>query len=321
MDLEPNELQVELSAAVKRLCEGRFPADIIRAHIESGRIDRPRWRELADAGVFSLRLSEADGGVGLGMADASVVFQELGRALVPGPLVATHLAAGLIDGAATGETIVGILETGHGPLLVEHLDSLDVLVVLAADGVHSIRAGEVSGRPVERPLDASTPITELSTVPKGTPIGGVELARTLRRDGACLTAALLIGISQAATALATGYAKQREQFGRPIGSFQAVKHILADMLARAEVARAAVDAAAATIDQPDVGDPDRAVSVAKILATEAGLLNGKAGIQVHGGMGFTWEVDAQLYLKRSWVLDTHFGSVDEHAERLASLLV
>ena len=319
MDLEPNELQIELSAAVKRLCEGRFPMEIVRAHMESGTLDRGRWRELGDAGVFSLRLSEASGGVGLGMADTGVVFQELGRALVPGPLVATHLAAGLVEGAASGEAIVGLIERGHGPLLVEHLDSIDVLLVLDADGVSQVDARTIAGRRVERPLDASTPLTAVDALPVGTPVGDAEVAARLRRDGACLTAALLVGIAQAATTLATEYAKQREQFGRPIGSFQAVKHLLADMLARSEVARAAVDAACATIDHPEVGSVDRAVSSAKVLATEAGLLNGKSGIQVHGGMGFTWEVDAQLFLKRSWVLDTHFGSLDTHAEALASM--
>ena len=114
------------------------------------------------------------------------------------------------------------------------------------------------------------------------------------------------------------YAKDREQFGRTIGSFQAVKHILADMLARAELARAAVDAAAVTVAQPDIGDPRRAVSVAKLLAGEAAILNGKAAIQVHGGVGFTWDVDAHLLLKRAWVLETHFGNGDAHAESLAA---
>jgi alkylation response protein AidB-like acyl-CoA dehydrogenase len=331
MDLEPTELQVDLTAAVRRLCEGRFPMEIVRAHMESGLLDRSRWRELAEAGVFSLCLSEAEGGTGLGMADAGVVFQELGRALVPGPLVATHLAAGIVEGAATGDTIVGILETGPGagrrvgtgghiPSLVEHLDSIDVLLMLGPDGVTRIDARSVKGRKIERPLDASTPLTELDAAPAGTVVGDASMARDLRRSGACLTAALLVGVAHAATTLAVGYAKQREQFGRPIGSFQAVKHLLADMLARAEVARAAVDAAAAVIDHPEVGDVDRAVSSAKVLAADAALLNGKSGIQVHGGMGFTWEVDAQLYLKRAWVLETHFGSVDDHAELLATLV-
>ena len=102
--------------------------------------------------------------------------------------------------------------------------------------------------------------------------------------------------------MAVAYAKQREQFGKPIGSFQAVKHMCADMLVAAETARAAVHAAAVTIDQPDVGDPDRAAAGAGLLAAEAAIKNGKTSIQVHGGMGFTWEVPAHLYLMRARVL-------------------
>ncbi|MER3452643.1 MAG: acyl-CoA dehydrogenase, partial [Acidimicrobiia bacterium] len=114
--------------------------------------------------------------------------------------------------------------------------------------------------------------------------------------------------------MAVAYAKERVQFGRPIGSFQAVKHACADMLVRVEVARSAVYAAGVTCDTPDVGDPRRAVASAKTAAGEAAIENGKAAIQVHGGMGFTWDVDAHLYLKRAWLLDTHFGSTGENAE-------
>jgi len=131
---------------------------------------------------------------------------------------------------------------------------------------------------------------------------------------------VLLGIAEATQDLATAYAKQRMQFGKPIGAFQAVKHLLADMLVRTEIARASVYAAAVTADDPDVGDVDAAVGGAKLLAGEAALANAKACVQVFGGMGFTWEVDVHLYLKRAWVLDTAFGSADDHAERLAQLL-
>src|SRR5205807_8667320 len=120
--------------------------------------------------------------------------------------------------------------------------------------------------------------------------------------------------------LATAYAKERKQFGRVIGSFQAIKHICADMLVRAEVARAAVYAAGVTIDDPTVGDAARAVAGAKLLACDAAIANGKACVQVHGGMGFTWEVDVHLFLKRAVLLATHFGGADEHAEAMASYL-
>ncbi|HEX9235692.1 MAG TPA: acyl-CoA dehydrogenase family protein, partial [Actinomycetota bacterium] len=129
-----------------------------------------------------------------------------------------------------------------------------------------------------------------------------------------------VGIASAVTDLAVAYAKERRQFDRPIGSFQAVKHILADMLVRTEVARAAVHAAACVVDDRAAGDVERTVAGAKLLAGEAGLANGKAAVQVYGGMGFTWEIDVHLYLKRAAVLAAAFSQADELAEAVASSL-
>jgi alkylation response protein AidB-like acyl-CoA dehydrogenase len=113
---------------------------------------------------------------------------------------------------------------------------------------------------------------------------------------------------------------ERRQFDRPVGSFQAVKHILADMAVRAELARAAVDAAAVSLDHPDAADVARATAGARLLAGEAAVKNAKASMQVHGGMGFTWEVDVHLYLKRAWVLNTTFGTLAEHADAITAAL-
>jgi alkylation response protein AidB-like acyl-CoA dehydrogenase len=128
-------------------------------------------------------------------------------------------------------------------------------------------------------------------------------------------------MAQRLTDLSVAHATSREQFGRVIGSFQAVKHLLADMAVRTEVARAALYAAAAHLDEPAVEGLDRAVAVAKLTAGEAAIANGKSATQVHGGMGFTWEVDVHLFLKRAWLLDTHFGSVDAHADGVADDVV
>jgi alkylation response protein AidB-like acyl-CoA dehydrogenase len=136
-------------------------------------------------------------------------------------------------------------------------------------------------------------------------------------EGAVLTAAQQLGIAEATLALAVEYARGREQFSRPIGSFQSIKHILADCFVRQEAARAAVYAAGATLDQPSVGDVARAVSAAKINAGEAAWKNARACIQVHGGMGYTWEVPAHYFLKRAWVLESVFGGVEEHADFVA----
>ena len=320
MDFDLNEDEAALQEGVRSFCAGRFDMETVRSLADSAGVDRGRWRELADTGVFGLRLPEADGGVGLGMTEAVLVFEELGRAVVPGPILASHLAAGLVDGALSGDRVVGLVERPAHPVLVEHLDALDALVVVDDEGLHLVEADAISGEPVGRPLDPWTPLHVVADLPAGQVIGGPEDAARWRLEGAVLAAAQLLGIAGATVELGTAYAKEREQFGKPIGTFQAVKHILADMLTRAEVARAAVYAAGVTLDDPSVGDPARAAHGAKLIAGEAGIANGKACIQVHGGMGFTWEVDAHLYLKRAFVLDTVFGSGDVHAEAMAALV-
>jgi alkylation response protein AidB-like acyl-CoA dehydrogenase len=313
VDLELTSDERDLQEGVRKLCEGRFPMEAVRSLEASGGVDRGRWRELADAGVFSLRLPESAGGVGLGAREGVLVFEELGRALVPGPLVASSLAAGVVDGE-----VVGSVE--RDGVVVEWLGSLDALVVRDHDGLWAVEPSTVAGEAAAPPLDPLTPVARVTSLPQGEQVGGPEDAARWRVEGAALTAALQLGSAEATLDAAVAYAKERTQFDRPIGTFQAVKHILADMLVRLEVARAAVWAAGATIDQPEVGDPARAASAAKVLADEAALTNGKAAIQVHGGMGFTWEVDAHLHLKRAWVLATQFGSTEHHSEALAASL-
>jgi alkylation response protein AidB-like acyl-CoA dehydrogenase len=325
MDFELTEFQTDLAEGVRRLCEGRFPLETLRTAEGSEQVvDRKGWRELGDAGVFNLCLAESAGGVGLGLPEAVLVFEELGRALVPGPLVASHLAAGLIDGAADGAAVVGLVERPAPgatiPLVVEHLSDLDTLLVLSDQGVAAVDPSTLDATAVHRPMDPLTPLWIVSTLPSGTEVGGSDLSARWRRDGAVLTAALQVGLAGWSTDLATAYAKTRKQFGRVIGGFQAVKHICADMLVRAEVARVAVQAAAVTIIQPDVGDPEVAARGAKLLADEAALANGKSCIQVHGGMGFTWEVPAHLAFKRARVLATQFGTDEELAEWLGDSL-
>ncbi|HEY7133797.1 MAG TPA: acyl-CoA dehydrogenase family protein [Acidimicrobiia bacterium] len=321
MDFELSDDEVALQDGVRSLCAGRFPMERVRATEATGGLDRDGWRDLADAGVFALRLPEADGGVGLGMAAAVLVFEELGRALVPGPLIGTHLAAGLVDGAADGSRVAGVVDERRTPLLIENRDTLDVLLVVGERGIRAVDPSSVEASPVDRPLDPLTPLHRVKgTLPDGDAVAGVDVVMRWRTEGAALAAALLLGIAEATTDVAVAYAKERQQFDRPIGSFQAVKHLCADMLVRAEVARAAVYAAGVTLDDPTVGDPERAVHAAKVTAGDAAVRNGKAAIQVHGGMGFTWEVDAHLYLKRAWWLDTVLGSVEEHSEALAAAL-
>jgi hypothetical protein len=214
--------------------------------------------------------------------------------------------------------IVGFVDEEDGHLWIEHLDVLEDLVVGSERAMRHVDPTTLAGKPSSWPLDPLTPISGVSELPVGTPIE-VDVAE-LRGRGAVLTAALQLGLADRCTELAVDYAKERVQFDRPIAAFQAIKHLCADMLVRTEVARAAVYAAGAHLDDPDEPGLDRGISGAKALAGEAAIVNGKTAMQVFGGMGFTWEVDVHLYLKRAWVLDTHFGSGDVHADAVAAAL-
>jgi alkylation response protein AidB-like acyl-CoA dehydrogenase len=291
MDLDLNDDQVALRDGIASMLAARVPIDRVREGFT-----RELFAELAEAGVFSLRND------GFSWADSVVVFEQLGRACVPGPLVASLLAG---DGR-----IVGVLDGDW----VEYVDALDAVIV---PGAGECSPNELDAEPSSWPLDPGTPIARVAAAPAVTPI---ELDWTAwYRGGAVLTAAIQLGLADRLTEMAVEYAKERKQFDRPIGGFQAIKHLCSDMLVRTEVARAAVYAAGAHLDS-DLPGLDRAVSGAKLLAGEAAVLNGKTATQVFGGMGFTWEVDVHLYLKRAWVLDTHFGSSDTHADAVAAWL-
>jgi alkylation response protein AidB-like acyl-CoA dehydrogenase len=334
MDFRVGDDQRELAEGIRSMLAGRLPLERVRTREGAERVaEAADWHALGETGVFFLTLPEPDG-TGLGLADATVVFEELGRALVPGPLVGTFLAAtsGAVDGAAEGGVQVGTLCAGRpGPVLVEHLGTLDALLVLAADGPPQLLAPAPSGgaRHLAHALDPLTPLWRLDTVPFGGALADDD--GELWRTGTLLTAALQVGHAAAVLDLAVAYAKERQQFGKPIGSFQAIKHMCADMLVRAEVARAGVHAAACLADAPDVAAAEaavagctlgqileRSVSGAKVLADEAAIANARAAIQVHGGMGFTWEVPLHLHLKRSRLLATTFGAPAERAAALAA---
>ena len=319
MDFQLSEDQKALRDGLRSFCDGRVPLDQLPELEKAGGIDRDLWSELAEMGVFSLRVSEENGGVGLGSADGVLVFCELGRRLVPGPIVWTHLTAGLVDGAARGDCIVGGLDLvgSSGPVLVENLDGIDKLVVVRPDGLFVVDARQVEGQAGTTPLDPLTPVHEVASLPDGEQVGGPSDAARLRLEGAALVSGQQLGVAEATLELANEYAKGREQFGQPIGAFQAIKHMLADMFVRQEVCRAAVYAAGATLDDPEVGDVQRAVSTAKLSAGDAAIKNARACIQVHGGMGYTWEVPAHYYLKRAWLFESLFGTSEEHAERVA----
>ncbi|RSS50616.1 acyl-CoA dehydrogenase family protein [Streptomyces sp. WAC01280] len=268
MDFRLTEDQRALRKGVRELLARLFDREALRAAVDAPSLDRGLWRELGAAGFFALRVPEEEGGVGLGLPEAVLLFEEAGRVLLPGPLVATHVAAGVVPGAAEGSVVVTDASEG----LIAWLDEADV-VLGSAEGAVPIRSVD--------------PLTPLHKVPGRMPTTG-ELVAVL------LTAAEQVGSAGATTEMAVSYAGEREQFGQVIGGFQAVKHLCAGMLVRAELARVAVRAAAVT------GDPVE-IAGAKLLADEAATGNARDCLQVYGGMGFTWEADVHLHLKRAWV--------------------
>lgn len=306
MDFQLTGDQEDVRGALRKLCSGRMPVSSLRL---AGGLDRSGWTELADFGVFAPSTA----------ADAAVMFEELGRALVPGPLVWTHLAGDLGVGDVVGG-LEGVERRAGGSALVEHLPDLDALVVLDGEGIRVVDPRALDGVPLDPPLDPLTPVWAVDRLPDGEVVGTAADATRWRLRGAMLAAAQLAGMAEALTELSVAYTRERRQFGRPVGSFQAVKHLLADMLVRSELARTQAFAAAAHLDEPELGGAERAVSSAKCVAGRAAIDNGTASIQAQGGMGYTWEVDSHLYLKRAWVLDSLFGSSDTHADLVAATL-
>ena len=321
MDFELNEDQEALAEGVAALCAGRFDIETVRSMATDG-LDRGRWAELAETGVFSLTRPESDGGMGMGWADAVVVFEQLGRALVPGPLVATTLTAALVgmastdgaacadgaeiaEGAAQGTMVVGTQERSQGRCYVEFLPWIDTLVISDDEGLWSVDAAALrteGATPAAHPLDPLTPVTAVTGLPQGRRIADAKTADEWRQCGALLTATLQLGIAGGATDLAVEYAKQREQFGKPIGAFQAVKHRCADMITRVEVLRAAVYAAGVTVDGKGVDDPARSVAVAK-----GSGLQRCGGLRQRHGSGPRWH-GLHLGSRRSPLLETGLGA-------------
>jgi alkylation response protein AidB-like acyl-CoA dehydrogenase len=230
--------------------------------------------------------------------------------------VATHLAAGtssspaIVEGAGDGSVIVGLAEETPETPIVEHLASVDTLLLLAADGIRPVDVADLSTLEVERPLDPLTPISIVvgSFPTSGAVLADVTVAHRWRTDGLVLTSALQLGLASAAVDLATAYAMEREQFGRPIGSFQAVKHMLADMYVSATLARSNSYYGAWALSTNAAELPE-AAAAARISATQAFQHCAKNNIQVHGGMGFTWEFDCHMYYRRANAVALALGSL------------
>jgi len=308
MDFRFNDEQLALRDAISAFCTSR---DDVNA--------ADTWSVLTDMGVFSLLIPEERGGFGGGVVEAAIVFEQLGAHLVAGPLLWSTITAPLVSDAAriTGVDVRG---DARGPVVVEHVTDSDVVVIVRDDRVERCEASTLGDGVAGEPLDPLTPATQFDVVPSGAVIGGANDGHRLRLVGTVLAAAMLVGVAQGALDVARDYALERHQFGVPIGSFQAVKHLLADCYVRTELARGAAYAAAALSDDATPGEAATAASTAKLLAGEAGIANGRTAVQVLGGMGFTWEMRPHYFLKRAWVLEQTFGTGDTHALALADAL-
>jgi alkylation response protein AidB-like acyl-CoA dehydrogenase len=320
MEFRLSEDQLELQQAVRKFCVGTLAIGGVAERTE-GFGGRSSWRALADLGVFGLLVPAEKSGSGLGCVEAAVVLEQLGGHLVEGPVLWSTITAPLVPGAEDGSRVVAGLEfdpQSTDPLVVEHGSEADTIVVLSNGGAFSHERDDLPEPVALDPLDPLTPVARFARMPEGSRIGDGETAQHLRLLGTVLSAAQLLGIAGQSLEVARDYALTREQFNVPIGSFQALKHLMADMFVRVELARSATYAAASVVDNPRVGEPERAVRIAKLLSGEAALANSRAALQILGGMGFTWAMPPHFFLKRSWVLEGSFGTTEDHARALGA---
>jgi alkylation response protein AidB-like acyl-CoA dehydrogenase len=330
MRLQPDEDALAFSAAVRDLLSQACDAPALRAAWDGrdGRIPG-LWKRLAEMGVTGLVVPESYDGAGLDLTGMVPVFAEAGRAALPEPLVETATAAALLTQAggptadewlpriAAGEAVVAL---GDGsPALVTGGQWADLFLIGADIGVRALTRDDVNVEPAPS-IDSGIGLARV-TAPDGAGrvIDGADGATAF--DWACVAvAAQLVGLSQAMLDRSVAYAKVREQFGRPIGSFQAVKHQLADVFVATSFAAPVVHRAAWSVARA-APTRSRDASHAKHAAGRAAAQAARTALQVHAGIGYTYENDLHMWLKRTWSLTSQWGSTDWHKDRVARLLL
>ncbi|WP_052666497.1 acyl-CoA dehydrogenase family protein [Nitriliruptor alkaliphilus] len=315
MRLRPTDDQQLLTAAVRDFLTVEASADRVRATWQAGGHDAARWKGLADLGVLGVTIPEAAGGLGLGDLDLVGPLIEAGRAALPEPLaeVAAVAAPLLVDaGGEAAEAWLPRIATGDAVVVAclpsdpfpAHVAGSDLLLVADGETIRAVPTAEAAWT-AQPTLDGGRPTVRLDTVPDGEGVASGPEARALtakaERRLAVATAAQLVGVGEAAIDLAVAHAGTREQFGRPIGAFQAVKHHLADALVGVRFALPLVERAAhsVAIDDPGAGVH---TALAKATAGEAAEAAVEHALQVHGAIGYTWECDLHLWLKRAYAL-------------------
>jgi alkylation response protein AidB-like acyl-CoA dehydrogenase len=311
--------QQEFGSAVTTYLAERFDLAAVREVFESDGDGSPEslWKAAGEQGWLAVTVPEEHDGLGLGLVEAQVIARALGAGVAPGPWRGTVLAAEAIRLAGSPEqraawlprlatgAAVGAYTLG-GP--VEYGGLADVVVT-----PEGLRTGFEA-----TPVGSYDRTTRLSRVEGGTvePLPGD--ASTVEARATVLVAADLVGIAREALTRTVAYDREREQFGVPVGSFQALKHALADLHVGVTMAEHAALYAAHAVDV-GLEDAALAVSVAKAKASDTALQATAAMIQYHGGIGYTWEHEAHLFYKRAKRLAGSFGTADVHRERIAAL--
>jgi alkylation response protein AidB-like acyl-CoA dehydrogenase len=339
VDLTLGPEQESIRDAVRGALDRRLPMARVRAVVAGAPgLDAEAWAEAGALGWFGLGLEEKAGGAGYGLPEEMILFIELGRSLAPGPWLGTVLAARALAGVPALATVhAGLLAGTHRAAVID--DAGDTLggggrvsgsaervadaataagfVVLGARAVRWVPAeGGGVALAAAPSMDATRRLAEVRFDGAAAVALDADASR-LRHAATVLAAAEAVGVAERTLEASVAYAKVRQQFGKPIGSFQAVKHRCADMAVRAEVARSVTTYAAVALRDAEPG-AERHAHVAKTLATSAAIANASDNVQNHGGMGYTWEADAHLFLKRAWLLEHTFGTRAGHLDTLAA---
>jgi alkylation response protein AidB-like acyl-CoA dehydrogenase len=318
--------------AVREFLAKECPPDAVRAAWERDAAHSPeRWHALAELGVVGLTVPEQHGGLGMNELDLVLLLEESGRAALPEPLVeVTAVAAPLLaatgDGAlaarwlpalATGDAVVTVAV--DDPVLVLEADVADAMILAERDRIVVVDRGAMKVEP-QPSIDSARRLFDVrwadgrETVIAEGASANVLWARA-RDRGALAAAAQLVGLADQMLALTVEYVKEREQFGVAVGSFQAVKHHLADALLSLEFARPIVYNAAYSL-ATEQETASRDASMAKCAASDAAALVARKALQCHGAIAYTVEYDLHLWMKRVWALSGAWGDATSHRRRV-----
>lgn len=317
MDFQFADEQLEIAEGARAFLEGECPPARLREVAEAPDATIDLWSQIVALGLLGALAPEEAGGLGLGPSEFVLIAENAGRVAFPEPLVET---AGLIAPAlsALGGARLSDFISGQSRIALAHqqnpfvnfADKADAILIMAPDRIAlaSVEEEMLSPRTSVDPLRRLFAIEHAATVGDALAEGDDALAlyNSTKTRGMVFTSAELLGLASAMIAQATAYAKEREQFGAPIGAFQAVKHHLASAFTKVEFAKPIVYCAAAFLDDP-LRPHALAACHAKRAAAEAAIFAAETAIQVHGAMGYTYEVDLHFWMKRAWALAGLWG--------------